>query len=185
MLTCLGTVGVLLLIGLVGVLALSLVAAVRNPKPPQVSDAEAREMLANADLGQPPRALRGAPPRPDVFSGEGYLSQRRYRQLYLPLLLHGRVYRGLCIRYWEMDDGDDVDVEYEYAWVDDTGRLRRVKGATSYDRIHTAHSRGAKYAEMFPVWDANMALGQRFTVVCAPDGDDHVLYEALGIGYGV
>jgi hypothetical protein len=143
------------------------------------SDSEIRILLANAYLGDLPGALRPPAPRPDVFSGRGYLQQAVYREKYLPLLLHGQAVRGLCVAYDLDSEPEGVDVTYEYAWLDHLGRLRRVQGKDSYDPMHAglSHGRGT----IVVASDASLRKGRALTVVYAAEPGVHVVYEALCI----
>jgi uncharacterized membrane protein YedE/YeeE len=135
------------------------------------------ELLASRELGPLPEALRPTPPRPDVFSRKGYLKQRRHRDRYLPLLLHGHAARGLCLSYHSSGDADGIDVTFTYAWLDHTGALRQHSGKESYDPMHAAL--GSGQGDIVVSMDASLDEGRVFTVVY--DEREHVIYEALKI----
>ena len=134
--------------------------------------------LRAADVGEPPPELRGAPPRPDVFSGRGYLEQARYRSAYLALLQNGHVARSLCTRYRSWSDSEGPDVEFEYAWVDHLGEVHRQSRKESYDAMHAGLSVGK--GNIVIDMDAGMKEGRVVTVVYDGRGE-HVIYEALRI----
>ena len=135
--------------------------------------------LQAANLGEPPPELRHAPPRPDVFSGRGYLQQARYRAAYLPLLQCGHVARALCVRYRSTSDSEGPDVRFEYAWIDHAGELRRESREESYDAMHAALSAGK--GDIIVDMDAGMREGRVVTVVYYADRSEHVIYDALCI----
>lgn len=133
------------------------------------------DLLANTDLGELPKALQAPPPRPDVFSGKGYLRQAHYRTQYLPLLIHGQAARAVCTSYTASTDSDGRDVSFSYVWLDHTGKVRAASCKESYDPMHAAA--GAGQGSIVVDSDANMERGRVVTVVY--QGDQHVVYDAL------
>lgn len=148
----------------------------REKPPPSPTDEEVLAMLRGVPLGDLPPALRHEPPRPDVFSGRGFLKQRRYRQQYLPFLQEGRVHRGLCVYAYRRYGAGEMEVLYEYAWLDHLGKLQRVKGGASFEgRLAPPDGRG----DIFLPEDGTWILRSPLTIVCSPTTDEHILYEVL------
>jgi hypothetical protein len=149
------------------------------PKHRRLTDEEARARLATMRAGEVPEPLRAGVPRPDVFSGRGYLRQKQMQGRYLDLLTYGRVARGLCISRWLEPDSPGVDITYEVAWIDYQNRLRRVGGTEYHEGLHTGPPRFT--GPIHVVTDARLREGRVVTVVYASVSDACVIYEALGI----
>lgn len=171
----LGLLGLVMLLVVFIIIAAS-ISAYRNAPPRPLADHQVIQMLRTMDLGELPEPLRGAPPRPDVFSFRGYLKQKPHRRKYLPMLLEGPVYRGLCICWHEVPGAGECDATYEYAWLDREGRLHRERQTSYYDH-HAVMSQG--HGEVHPVLDAGFKLNQPVTIVCSNKSDEHIVYEAL------
>ncbi len=134
-------------------------------------------LLRGLDPDDLPRELLGTVPRVDVFSGRGYLRQQRYRDRYLPLLLHGHAAPGLVVQYSGETTPTGVEVAFTYGWVDAGGDVHLMHMRESYDPVQAALAVG--HGEMVLDLDAGLSDGARVTVVAAADGSDAVIYEAL------
>lgn len=177
----LGVLGLIIFVIVVIVIFMSITIAIdkiRHPIPAPLPDARVIEMLRTLNLGEIPEPLRGAPPRADVFSFRGYLKQKVHRRTYLPMLTEGPVYRGLCICLHKRQGAGECDVTYEYAWLDDKGRLHRHRASVSYD---TDVGCAVRYGDVFLAIDANFELHKPVVIVCSTTTDKHIVYEALGI----
>ncbi len=171
----LGLLGLVVLL-IVLIIIASSISAYLNAPPRPLPDDKVIEMLRTHDLGEIPEPLRGPAPRRDVFSFRGYLKQKRYRKQYLPMLMEGPIYRGLCICWHELPGAGECDATYEYAWLDRDGRLHRKRETSYYDH-HAVLSQGS--GDVHPVLDANFKLDSPVTIVCSNTTDDHIVYEAL------
>lgn len=125
-----------------------------------------------------PNALAASTPRPDVFSGRGYLAQERYCKRYLDLLRHGYVTRGICVSYESSNDGEGNDVCFTYLWVDHRGAVKKNTVTESYDPLHAAYAAGQ--GNIVIDMDAGVELESVLTIVYNDKGE-HVVVDALGV----
>lgn len=138
---------------------------------------KAGELFDQSELGPLPPALREPPPRRGPFRG-GYLEQSQYRMTALPLLIHGVATRGLVVEYDRTSDGEGPDIDFAYAWRDESGRIYLQEGHESYDAMHAALSQGE--GQMLLTLDGGFEMGAAITIVYDPhDPSRHVVYDAL------
>ncbi|HEX8701390.1 MAG TPA: hypothetical protein VF815_21365 [Myxococcaceae bacterium] len=131
-----------------------------------------------------PRGLAVPAPRPDVWLSRGYLAQYRYATQYKPLLMHGRVTRGIVYQYESSADPDGCDTTARYAWFERPGELRDARLRESYDGLHAALGRDKALDTKVLLVDmeAHLRLGRVVTIV--HDESQHVIFEALRTDFG-
>lgn len=126
-----------------------------------------------------PPGLTAPPPRPDVWLRRGYLAQYPYATQYKPLLIHGRVTRGIVYEYESSEDPSGYNATARYAWFERPGHLRDAGLRESYDGVHAAFGKDKALDTkiLFVDMEAQLRLGRVVTIV--HDESRHVIFEAL------